>query len=103
MLSICKEIVVFLLVAKLLENFGTLEKYGKFVRLIVSFIVVLKLITPIFSILGADLNLQQISSEIEKRFLIDIEDTVPDIETREVDKIEIPVSEIVVEEIRWEK
>lgn len=103
MLSICKEIVVFLLVAKLLENFGTLEKYGKFVRLIVSFIVVLKLITPIFSILDADLNLQQISSEIEKRFLIDIEETVPEKVTREVDKIEIPVSEIVVEEIRWEK
>lgn len=103
MLSICKEIVVFLLVAKLLENFGTLEKYGKFVRLIVSFIVVLKLITPIFSFIGGDFDLQKISSEIETRFVVGIEELESSKEISEINKIEIPVENIIVEEIRWEK
>ena len=40
MLALCKEIVIFLLVAKLLENLGVGEKYGKFVRLMISIIVV---------------------------------------------------------------
>ena len=103
MLSICKEIVVFLLVAKLLENFGTLDKYGKFVRLIVSFIVVLKLITPIFSFIGGGFDLQQISSEIEKRFSVETEELESRKEISEINEIDIPVENIIVEEIRWEK
>ena len=101
MLSICKEIVVFLLVAKLLENFGTLEKYGKFVRLIVSFIVVLKLITPIFSFVGDGFDFKQVTSEIEKRFVVEIEEKEQSKEILEIDKIAIPAGEIIVEEIRW--
>jgi len=103
MLSVCKEIVVFLLVAKLLENFGTLERYGKFVRLIVSLIVVLKLITPIFSLIGGEFDLTQISSEMEKRFILDEEETFPAKEIVAVEKIEIAEGRIVVEEISWEK
>ena len=102
MLSLCKEIVIFLLIAKLLENFGTLEKYGKFVRLIISFIVILKLITPIFTWIGEDFDLSQITKEMEERLVVDLEN-MPDSEMSEVDEIKIDDGKIVVEEIRWEK
>ena len=74
MLALCKEIVIFLLVAKLLENLGVGEKYGKFVRLMISFIVVLKLITPIFSFADGQFDFEKMTGEIERRLMIDTEE-----------------------------
>ena len=76
MLALCKEIVIFLLVAKLLENLGVGEKYGKFVRLMISLIVVLKLIAPIFSLADGQFDFEKMTGEIEKRLMIDTEEKV---------------------------
>lgn len=103
MLALCKEIVIFLLVAKLLENLGVGEKYGKFVRLMISMIVVLKLITPIFSLVDEQFDFEKEFGEIEKRLIMETEERMPTQMIEAVEGIQIPESKIEVEEIMWEK
>ena len=104
MLTLCKEIVVFLILAKMLESFQTGKKYGKFIKLIISLIVVLKLITPVFSLFDSEFDFTRLASEIEKRLTVESEVTEAvqeDIEA--VAKVEISERKIKVEEIQWEK
>lgn len=104
MLNLCKEIVVFLILAKMLESFQAGEKYGKFLKLIISLIVVLKLITPVFSLFNSEFDFENVVSEMEKRLLVEnesIEGIQEDIEL--VKKIEISEMKVNVEEIQWEK
>ena len=103
MLTICKEIVVFLILAKMLEGFQNGSKYGKFVKLIISLIVVLKLITPIFSFFDGDFDLGKITAGIEQRFAIENEIFYLSEEVGVVENIEIAETAVKVEEIRWEK
>lgn len=103
MLAICKEIVVFLIVAKMLESFQNGGKYGKFVKLIISLIVVLKIITPIFSLLGGDFYLEKMASEIEQRFVIESEKIEVSQEVKPIENIEITGTTVNVEDIQWEK
>lgn len=103
MLALCKEVVIFLLVAKLLENLGVGEKYGKFVRLMISLVVVLKLITPIFSLTDVQFDFEQITGEIEKRLMVETEENMPTQKIETVEGVQIPESKIEVEEIVWEK
>lgn len=104
MLTLCKEIVVFLILAKMLESFQVGEKYGRFIKLIISLIVVLKLITPVFSLFNSEFDFAKLASEIEKRLIVESESAEviqEDIET--VEKIEISEMKVKVEEIQWEK
>lgn len=104
MLTLCKEIVVFLILAKMLESFQVGEKYGRFIKLIISLIVVLKLITPVFSLFNSEFDFAKLASEIEKRLIVESESAEviqEDIET--VEKIEISEKKVKVEEIQWEK
>lgn len=103
MLAICKEIVVFLIVAKMVESFQNGNKYGKFVKLIISLIVVLKIITPIFSLFGGDFDLEKMASEIEQRFVMESEKIEVSEEVKPVENIEIAGLTVNVEEIQWEK
>lgn len=105
MLTLCKEIVVFLILAKMLESFQVGNKYGKFVKLIISLIVVLKLITPIFSIFDNDFDLTKMATEIEERLFMEeevLQDEMPEY-TKVVENIEIQETKVNVEEIKWEK
>lgn len=103
MLDLCKQIVIFLLFAKMLEGFWTENKYGKFIKLIISFVVVLKLITPVFSLIDSDFDFGKIAAKIENE-LMKIEG---DEEIREdivpVEKIEVAGIEVKVETVGWEK
>lgn len=103
MLKICKEIVVFLILAKVLESFQTGNKYGKFVKLTISLIVVLKLITPIFSLFDREFDWEKMMSEIEQRLVFEetIEEPVED--TMGVEMVQIEETRVYVEEIKWEK
>lgn len=103
MLTICKEIVVFLIVAKMLESFQSGNKYGKFVKLIISLIVVLKIITPIFSLFNENFDLEKMASEIEQRFVIESEKGKISENIDSIESIEIEETMINVEEIRWER
>ena len=103
MLALCKEIVIFLLVAKLLENLGVGEKYGKFVRLMISLVVVLKLITQIFALTDVQFDFDKITGEIEKRLMVETEEKMPTQMIETVEGIHIPESKIEVEEIMWKK
>ena len=103
MLTICKEIVVFLILAKMLEGFQNGSKYGKFVKLIVSLIVVLKLITPIFSFFNGEFDLEKITAEIEQRFLSESMKMELEEDVENVENIEIAETTVIVEEIIWEK
>ena len=103
MLELCKGIVAFLLVAKLLENIGVGEKYGKFVRLMISLIVVLKLITPIFALLDGEFDFEKMTGEIEKRLMLENDEQMPTQMIDVVEGIQISDREIEVEEIEWEK
>lgn len=100
-MDICREIVLFLIVAKILESFISDNKFGKFVKLIVSLIIVLKLIAPVFSLFNSGFEYENIVAKIEQRL------EVPNIqlgrETAEEIKIaEIEEMKIEVEEIGWE-
>ena len=103
MLALCKKIVIFLLVAKLLENLGVGEKYGKFVRLMISLIVVLKLIAPIFSLADGQFDFEKMTGEIERRLMIDTEEKMPTQIIETVEGVKISESSIEVEKIKWEK
>lgn len=103
MLTICKEIVVFLIVAKMLESFQNGSKYGKFVKLIISLIVVLKIITPIFSFVDGDFDLEKLASEIEHRFVTESEKIEVSEEVEPIEIVEITGTDVNVEEIKWEK
>ena len=104
MLTLCKEIVVFLIVAKMLESFQIGKKYGKFVKLIISLIVVLKLITPIFSIFNADFDMGKMAMEMEEKLVFNEESLLETAnEESVIEPVEIQQTKIEVEEIRWEK
>lgn len=100
MLSLCKEIVVFLILAKVLESFQAGNKYAKFVKFIISLIVLLKIITPIISFFESDFNLTDRINEIENRFFIE-EANLEEVEA--VRTIEMEEISVEVEEIEWEK
>ena len=104
MIKLCKEIVIFLFFAKILENFGVSEKYGKFVKLILSLIVVLKLITPVFSLFGNKFHIDEMAKEMEKYFMIEEENYESlEAERADIEKVNIPDVHLKVEEIQWEK
>lgn len=103
MLTVCKEIVVFLVLAKMLESFQNGSKYGRFVKLIISLIVVLKIITPVFSLFDKEFDLEKISAQIEQRFVVESETIEMSETVLEVESIEITKPAINVEEIKWEK
>ncbi len=90
MLALCKEIVVFLVIAKVLESFQIGKKYGKFVRLIISLIVLLKMIVPVITFFNGDFELSSQMSNIEKE-LFYLEQPVREIE---------PVKEIELSQIK---
>ena len=87
----------------MLENLGIGEKYGKFVRLMISLIVVLKLITPIFSVVDGQFNFEEMTGELEKRLTLETEEKMPMQMIEVVEGVQISESEIEVEEIKWEK
>ena len=97
MIKLCKEIVIFLFFAKILENFGVSEKYGKFVKLIISLIVVLKLITPVFALFNGDFNFPEIALDIENELVFETE------EIKKVEAVEKSEIEIKVEDAAWKK
>lgn len=102
MVQLCKEIVIFLLLAKLLEVFGVGEKYGKFVKLLISLMVVLKLITPVFSAFNGEFGFDKFDfAEEMVNWGEDSENEETDI--KEVGLVEIFVQQIEVEDIKWEK
>lgn len=68
MLDICKEVVIFLFLAKLLEGFQNGGKYGRFVKLVISMIVVLKIITPVFTFFNSDFSWENFSHMPETFF-----------------------------------
>lgn len=103
MLALCKEIVIFLIVAKIFESLQSGEKYGKYVKLIIALIVVLKLITPVFSLFNTDFDFVDMVTEIEKRLIFKESDDRLENETEQVENIEIPGIDVKVEEIQWEK
>ena len=70
MLKLCKEIVVFLFFAKMLESFGVSERYGKYVKLLISLIVVLKLITPVFSLVNGEFDFPNVALELEEKWKV---------------------------------
>lgn len=100
MLLLCKELVIFLIVAKMLEGLQSGKKYGKFIKLIISLIVVLKLISPIISVFDKDFNFKDVMENIENRLEITGEEVV---NRTDVEMIEISDVDICVEEIWWEK
>lgn len=102
MLALCKSIVIFLILAKILESFQADNKYGKFVKLIISLIVLLKILTPIISFFESDFDLIDNISEIENSFIL--EDTVQE-ETmiEQIETIEMPEIVVEVEEVKWKK
>ncbi len=103
MLVLCKEIVVFLLLAKILEGFEAGKKYGKFVRLIISLIVVLQILNPVVTFLNKDFEMIDIAREIEKRF--EISEWSNDFEAKEAvtENVKaIETIEISGEVIQWE-
>ena len=103
MLSICKEMVVFLILAKMLEGFQNSSKYSKFVKLVISLIVVLKFVTPIATFFQSDFDLEKITAEIEKRFVIESESVETPEEIELVETVEILKTDVSLEEIWWEK
>lgn len=102
MLALCKEIVIFLIIAKMLEGFQAGNKYAKFVKLIISLIVVLKLITPIFSLFDSQFDLTKIATEIEQELVFEEGQEKVAEYTELVETIEIPETKVEVEEIKWE-
>ncbi len=103
MLKLCKEIVVFLFIAKLLENFGVSERYGKFVKLLISLIVVLKLITPVFSFFDSEFDFSKLALEMEKRLVVESETAVFREEVKEIETVQMSEIQIKVEDIEWKK
>ena len=101
MLDICKEIVLFLILAKISESFISDNKFGRFVKLIVSLIVVLKLISPVFSLFNSGFEYENIAANIEQK--LELPSVESGKETMEEIKIEeISEMKIEVEEIGWE-
>lgn len=103
MLALCKEIVIFLIVAKIFESLQSGEKYGKYVKLIIALIVVLKLITPVFSLVHTDFDFTDTVTEIEKRLIYGENDDGLESGMDKVENIEISGIDVKVEEIQWEK
>lgn len=103
MLALCKEIVIFLIVAKMFESLQSGEKYGKYVKLIIALIVVLKLITPVFSLFRTDFDFTDMVTEIEKRLFFEESGIGLESDMEQVENIEIPGIDVKVEEIQWEK
>ena len=99
MFDLCKEIIVFLVFAKVLEGFFAENKYGKFIKLIVSLIVVLKLMNPIFSFFDAEFDLAAKLNGIEYELWPEHKENV----TEKVGDVEITKVEVKVEDIWWEK
>ncbi|MBQ8039461.1 MAG: stage III sporulation protein AF [Lachnospiraceae bacterium] len=102
MVNLCKEIVAFLLVAKILESFQTENKYGKIIKLLIALVVVLKLITPLFTLFDSDFDFNKAVTQMEKRFVRMDGDIVTGEEIVPIEKIEIDGIEIKVGEIGWE-
>ncbi len=103
MLDLCKEIVVFLLFAKMLEGFQTENKYGKFIKLLISLVVVLKLITPIFSLFDGDFDFSKMVTQIEHKLMQSEENEDAREDVAPVEKIEVAGIEVKVDAVRWEK
>ena len=103
MLALCKEIVIFLIVAKMFESLQSGEKYGKYVKLIIALIVVLKLITPVFALFHTDFDFTDMVTEIEKRLFFEESGIGLESDMEQVENIEIPGIDVKVEEIQWEK
>lgn len=97
MVTLCKEIVIFLFFAKILGNLGVSEKYGKFVKLLISLIVVLKLITPVFALFDGEFDFSKMALEIENELNFETE-KIEEIKTVEMSEIQIKV-----EDTTWEK
>lgn len=102
MLALCKGIVIFLILAKILESFQAGNKYGKFVKFIISLIVLLKILTPVISFLESDFDFTDKVNEMESKFIL--EKQVPK-ETiiEQVETIEMPEIVVEVEEVNWKK
>ncbi len=102
MLGLCKGIVIFLILAKVLEGFQAGNKYGRFVKFIISLIVLLQILTPIISFFESDFNFVDKVNEIGSSFVL--EEQVPE-ETiiEQVETIEMPEIVVEVEEVEWEK
>lgn len=102
MLELCKGIVIFLVLAKILESFQAGNKYGKFVKFIISLIVLLKILTPIIAFFENDFDFINRISQIENNFLLE---DMPKEETiiEQVETIEMPEIVVEVEEVKWEK
>ena len=102
MLDICKEIIIFLMVAKLLESLQSGNKFGKYLKFIISLIVVLKLVSPILSVFESEFDFQKIFLQIEEKMELSSE-VLYEEEFNVEDIVEIPGVGVKVEEIQWEK
>lgn len=103
MIKLCKEIVIFLFISKLLENFGVNEKYGKFVKLLISLIVVLKLITPVFSLFNSEFDFSKLALEMEEQLTIENETELVEEEVNEIQTVQVHEIQIKVEDVEWKK
>ncbi len=103
MLDLCKQIVIFLLFAKMLEGFWTENKYGKFIKLIISLVVVLKIITPVFSLFDSSFDLGNLATKIESELMKIEGDEERRKDVAPVEKIEVAGIEVKVETVGWEK
>ncbi len=103
MIKLCKEIVIFLFISKLLENFGVNEKYGKFVKLLISLIVVLKLITPVFSVFNSEFDFSKLALEMEKQLTIENETGLVEEAVNEIQTVQVPEIQIKVEDVEWKR
>lgn len=103
MLKLCKEIVVFLFFAKMLESFGVSERYGKYVKLLISLIVVLKLITPVFSLVNGEFDFHNVALELEEKLFFDKEAEGVKEEVDKVETVQMSGIQIKVEDIEWKE
>lgn len=104
MVQLCKEIVIFLVLAKIMEGFCQGNKYGKFMKLMISLVVLLKLITPIISLFDESIELTKTIERIENRiFIEEILEENPPVFHEQIEKISVEDVEILVEDISWEK
>lgn len=103
MVKLCKEIVIFLVLAKVLEGFCGGNKYGKFIKVMISLVVLLKLMTPLISLFGKNPDISQSLERIEEIFYMEDLDKNTSVLTENVDDVKIEEIDIEVENIAWEK
>lgn len=105
MVTLCKEIVLFLILTKVLESFQAGNKYGKFIKFIISLVVLLKIITPIVSFFRSDFDLVDSINQIESYLIIEEENLETQVPTFQeaIENVDIKEVDIKVEEVKWEK